>query len=69
MLSATGLVSNNLPAHFFCIHAREIFVFAVAADVAFAYAVVQFATLVFKLVNAETLADVRAVDDQAFSHV
>lgn len=69
MLSATGLVSDYLPAHFFRVHAREVFVFAVAADVVFANAVVQFASLVLQLVNAETLTDVCAVDDQAFSHV
>ena len=58
-----GLVSRGDPAHFYGVHAGEVFVFAVAADIAFADAVVQFATFVFQLVNGEALTDVSAVDD------
>jgi hypothetical protein len=65
----TGLVSDYLPTHFFCIHARKIFVFAVTADIAFANSVVQLTSFVFKLVNAKTLTDVSTVDDETFSHV
>ena len=65
----TGLVSDYLPAHFFCIHARKVFVFAVAAYIAFANSVVQLASFVFKLVNAKSLTDVSAIDDETFSHV
>ena len=65
----TGSVSNRVPTHLFRVHAREVFVFAVTADIAFANFVIQLATLVFKLVNTKTLTNVSAVDDQAFSHV
>ena len=68
MLFVTGLVSR-VPTHFCGIHAGEVFVFAVAAEVAFAHSVVQFAALVFKLVDGKTLTDVSAVDDEAFGHV
>ena len=68
MLSVTGLVSR-VPAHLRCVYTGEVFVFAVTAYVTFAHSVVQLASLVFQLVNAETLADVGAVDDEAFGHV
>ena len=69
MLSITGLVSRWDPAHLGCVHAGEIFVFAVAAEGAFADAVVQLAPFVFNLVDMEALTDVSAVDDQTFVHV
>ena len=67
MLSATGLVSRD-PAHFCGVHTGEVFVFAVAAKAAFTYSVVQFTTLVFKLVDGEALTDVSAMDDQTLGH-
>ena len=63
MPSGTGLVSRGDPAHFGGVHPGEVFVFAVAAEAPFADAVVQFAALVFQLVNGEALTDVSAVDD------
>jgi hypothetical protein len=67
MLFVIGLVSR-IPAHFCGVHAGKVFVFAVTADITFANAVVQFAALVFKLVDSKTLTDVSAVDDEAFGH-
>jgi hypothetical protein len=61
MQLSIGLVSR-VPAHVYCIHAGKIFVFAIAADIFFADAVVQFATLIFQLVNSEALPNVSAVD-------
>ena len=58
----TGSVSRD-PAHFGGVDAGEVFVFAIAAETAFADAVIQLATLVFKLVDGEALTDVSAVDD------
>ena len=52
-----------------CVYTCKVFVFAVTANIAFADSVVQFAALVFKLVDSKTLADVGAVDDEAFGHV
>jgi hypothetical protein len=62
MPSSTGLVSRD-PTHFGGVHAGEVFVFAIAAKAAFADAVVQFAALVFDLVDAEALTDVSAMDN------
>ena len=67
MQLSTGSVSRD-PAHFCGVHTGEVFVFAVAAKAAFTYSVVQFTTLVFKLVDGEALTDVSAVDDQTFRH-
>jgi len=58
----TGLVSDGVPAHFCGIHAGKVFIFAIAAQVIFADSVVQFATLVFELVDSKALSDVSAVD-------
>ena len=63
-----GSVNKFVPAHAFSVHVSKILVFAVAAYTAFAYAVVQVATLIFQLVNSKTLTDVSAVDDEAFGH-
>ena len=68
MPSGIGLVSRWDPAHFGGVHAGEVFVFAVAAEAAFADAVVQLAAFVFQLVNREALTDVSAVDDQTLGH-
>ena len=68
MQLSIGLVSDGVPAHFCSVHARKVLVFAVTADITFANAVVQFAALVFKLVDSKTLTDVSAVDDEAFGH-
>ena len=68
MLFVTGLVSR-VPAHIYCIHAGKIFVFAVTADTSFADTVVQFAALIFNLINCEALPNVSAVNDETLSHV
>ena len=52
-----------------CVYTGEVFIFAVTTYATFAHSVVQFATLVFKLVDSKTLTDVGAVDDKAFGHV
>ena len=64
---STGLVSRD-PAHFGGVHAGKVFVFAITAKATFADAVVQFATLVFELVNGEALTDVSAMDNQTLGH-
>ena len=64
-----GLVSNRVPAHLCGVHAGEVFVFAIAAEAAFTYAIVQFAAFIFNLINSKTLTDVSAIDDETFSHV
>ena len=68
MLFVTGLVSR-VPAHIYCIHAGKVLVFAITTDISFADAVVQFATLIFQLVDSKALPNVSAVNDETLSHV